>query len=176
VRKEFEKARHFAEKVVPLSRSLDPADQCRILSWAGEIGVQAQSLDFAEKSFRAARKIRVGLRADQAGRISLKHLPGIPSIGALVLSEGEVLEKQEKWKEAVALYGEASENKTGGNRILYAHARALLKDGGKEAKVAASRSLEKIQQSQDDDVWKKLAKDTLSEIAKEGKVDEKRNP
>jgi predicted Zn-dependent protease len=93
-----------------------------------------------------------------------------------VLQLGETLEKQEKWKEAVALYSEASENKTGGNRVLYAHARALLKDGGKDSRIAASRSLEKIQQSQEDDVWKKLAKDTLSEIAKEGKVDEKRNP
>ena len=88
-----------------------------------------------------------------------------------------MLEKQQKWKEAVALYTEAIENKVGGNQVLYAHARALLKVGGRDSKVTASRSLEKIKQSQDDDVWKNLAQKALDEIAKEGKADgQKRKP
>ncbi len=174
--KKPEEARTHAGKVFERITTWSPVDRCRILAWAGEVALEAQDLDFAEKVVRMGRKIRGGLSEGNSGDLTMNHLGALPSLASFVLQEGEILEKQEKWKEAVALYSEASENKTGGNRVLYALAKALLKDGGKDSKLAASRSLEKIQQSQDDDVWKKLAKDTLSEIAKEGKVDEKRNP
>ncbi len=175
-KKDSAKAGILAGKVVDSSSGLGKADRCRILGWAGDVAIEAQDLEFAEKAYRTGKKLREQVGATETGTLGIKHLGALPSLAYFVLQLGETLEKQEKWKEAVALYSEASENKIGGNRVLYAHARALLKDGGKDSRIAASRSLEKIQQSQEDDVWKKLAKDTLSEIAKEGKVDEKRNP
>ena len=175
-KKDPAKAGILAGKVVDASSGLGKVDRCRILGWAGDVALEAQDLEFAEKAYRSGKKLREEIGKEESGKLSIRHLGALPSLAYFVLQWGDTLEKQEKWKEAVALYSEASENKIGGNRVLYAHARALLKDGGKDSRIAASRSLEKIQQSQEDDVWKKLAKDTLSEIAKEGRVDEKRNP
>ena len=175
-KKDFKKSEEHAKLAVARMQKLSPRAKVQVWGWAGDVANQALDVDFAQKAYREARIILAGLKDKDEGELTLRHLSAAPTLAYLFQNEGEMLEKQHKWKEAVALYSEAIENKIGGNHVLYAHARALLKDGGRDSKKIASRSLEKIQQSQDDDVWKRLAQDTLKEIAKEGKVDEKRNP
>jgi tetratricopeptide (TPR) repeat protein len=174
--KDFAKANEINLRLSTRMMKLNSRARVQVLTFSGETANSAQDLPFAEKSFRQARMLLAKLSEKDQPELNFRHLSTTPTLAYLYESEGETLQKQEKWKEAVALYTEAIENKVGGNHILYAHAKALLKSGGRESRKTASRSLEKIEQSQDDDVWKKLARETLEEIAKEGKVDEKRNP
>ncbi len=173
---EATKADAILERMVSRMNKLTPRERVQVLSFAGETAISAQDLDFAAKVLKQARQSLQKLSEKDQGELSYRHLNSVPTLNYLYQIEGETLEKLQKWKEAVALYSEAIENKVGGNHLLYAHAKALLKEGGRDSKKVASQSLEKIQQSQEDDVWKRLARETLSEIAKEGKVDEKRNP
>jgi tetratricopeptide (TPR) repeat protein len=145
-------------------------------AWAYVAEVAAKSGDhaFAARAFREARKASSHLTEKDAPSFEYRHFPGVPSVARMYAAEGEQLENLQKWKEAVALYTEAIENKLGGNHVLYAHARAILKEGGRDSRLVATRSLEKIKQSQEDDVWKNLAQKALEQIAKEGRTDEKR--
>ena len=143
-------------------------------SYIAELGAKAKDHAFSASAFHQARLLVGKLTEKDQPSFEYRHFPNAPTKARLYASEGEQLEYQEKWKEAVALYNEAIENKLGGNHVLYAHARAILKDGGRDSRLIASRSLEKIKQSQDDDVWKTLAQKALDSIAKEGKNDEKR--
>ncbi len=174
-KKDFKKANSLAQAFTSRMTKLKPQERIQVWAWAGDVAMKAEDLDFAGKAYGEARRGLQHLSEKNQGELTLRHLGTIPSAQYLYESEGETLERRQKWKEAVALYSEAIENKVGGNHILYAHARAVLKEGGLESRKTASRSLEKIQQSQDDDVWKQLAVDQLKEIAKEGKVDEKRS-
>ncbi|NDF14555.1 hypothetical protein EB061_04445, partial [bacterium] len=176
---EYSKALAQAKILAPLVSRRSPLQRAQILSLAGELGNRALDADFAAKSFREARQALTKAK-DKEGAgygegLAYRQLSAAPAEATLVKGEGEALEKQEKWKEAVALYSRAVENKVGGNHILYAHAKAILKSGGKDSRRSARVSLQKIEQSQDDDVWKRLAQETLKEIAKEGN-DDKRNP
>jgi hypothetical protein len=175
-KKDFAKSNELNQQLVTRLNKLNARQKVQVWTFAGETASEAQDLAFAQKSFHEARVILAGASEKNQEELNYRHLASTPTLAYLYQSEGETLEKQEKWKEAIALYTEAIENKVGGNHLLYAHAKALLKSGGRESRKIASRSLEKIQQSQDDDVWKKLAQAALDEIAKEGKVDEKRNP
>jgi tetratricopeptide (TPR) repeat protein len=177
--KDPKKALELAMKLTAKMTQLKSAQKAQVWSWAGDVAKEAEDAEFAAKAYHQARMMLSQVsEKDQAGKssdeLNFRHLKSTPSMVYLYTSEGEMLERQQKWKEAVALYTEAIENKVGGNHVLYAHARALLKEGSRDAQVTASRSLEKIKQSQDDDVWKSLAQKALDEIAKEGKVDEKR--
>jgi predicted Zn-dependent protease len=174
--KDFAKANELNLQLTTRMAKVDSGERIQIWTFAGETANSAQDYAYAAKSFHQARVILEKVSKDNHSEIDLRRLGTIPSLSYLYQNEGETLEKQQKWKEAVALYTEAIENKVGGNHILYAHAKALLQTGGRESKKIASRSLEKIEQSQDDDVWKRLAREKLNEIAKEGRVDEKRNP
>ena len=174
-KKDFKKASGLAQAFTSRMTKLSPRARVQVWAWAADVAVKAEDLVFATKAYDEARKGLIHLSEKSQGELTLRHLGTIPSLQYLYTSQGECLEKRQKWKEAVALYSEAIENKVGGNHILYAHARATLKEGGLDSKKIASHSLEKIQQSQDDDVWKQLAVDQLKEIAKEGKVDEKRS-
>jgi tetratricopeptide (TPR) repeat protein len=174
--KDFAKANELNLKLTTRMTKLDPKERVQIWTFAGETAIAAKDDAFAEKALHQARVILEKVSEKDQAELDLRRLNTVPSLGYLYQIEGENLQKQEKWKEAVALYTEAIENKVGGNHILYAHAKALLKSGGRESRKIASRSLEKIEQSQDDDVWKRLARETLDEIAKEGRVDDKRNP
>jgi tetratricopeptide (TPR) repeat protein len=175
-KKDFKKSLVYARRMVKQMQRLNSRQKVQVLSFAGEVGNLALDFEFSGKTYRDAR-LGLGQLSDKdQGELTFRHLSATPTPAYLIQSEGESLEKQEKWKEAVALYTEAIENKIGGNHILYSHAKAILKNGGKESKQRASVSLEKIQQSQDDDVWKRLAQEKLKEIAKEGKVDGKSNP
>lgn len=176
---EYSKALAQAKILAPLVSRRSPLQRAQILSLAGELGNRTLDADFAAKSFREARQALTKAK-DKEGAgygegLAYRQLSAAPAEATLVKGEGEALEKQEKWKEAVALYSRAVENKVGGNHILYAHAKAILKSGGKDSRRSARVSLQKIEQSQDDDVWKRLAQETLKEIAKEGN-DDKRNP
>ena len=173
--KDFKKASELAQSLSTRMTKISPQARIQIWTWSGDVAQKADAFPFATKAYHEARLGITKLSEKNQGELTLRRLSTLPSPQYLYESEGETLEKQQKWKEAVALYSEAIENKVGGNHILYAHARALLKEGGRDSKKTASRSLEKIQQSQDDDVWKRLAEDQLKEIAKEGKVDEKRS-
>jgi tetratricopeptide (TPR) repeat protein len=158
---------------------LSANEKAQVWFWVAELASRANEPEQAEKGYHEARMIKASLdkaKVSEKDRteLSYQHVKSTPSVSYLYMSEGEMLERQQKWKEAVALYTEAIENKVGGNHVLYAHARALLKVGGRESTQTASRSLEKIKLSQDDDVWKQLAQKALEEIAKEGKIDEKR--
>ena len=175
--KDFGKANEINQRLTTRMMKLNEVNRVQVWAFAGETASLAQDNGFAQKAFHQARLIILKLSEKNQPELNFRRLSSPPSLTYLYQSEGETLQKQEKWKEAVALYTEAIENKVGGNNLLYAQAKALLKLGGKESKKTASRSLEKIQQSQDDDVWKRLAREKLNEIAKEGKVDdEKRNP
>jgi tetratricopeptide (TPR) repeat protein len=174
------KALDLAVKLTSKMTALKSAQKAQVWAWAGDLGKAADDAEFAAKAYRQARAMVSQVSEKDQSKIAsselnFRHLKTTPSMVYLYTNEGEMLERQQKWKEAVALYSEAIENKVGGNHVLYAHARALLKEGNRNSKVTASRSLEKIKQSQDDDVWKSLAQKALDEIAKEGKVDEKRN-
>lgn len=172
---EFPKALEHARELIPFLGRLSPVQRAQVSALAGEVGALASDSAFAAKSFREARLALAQAKGKEGEGFSYRHLSAAPSVAVVVKGEGEALEKQEKWKEAVALYSEAVENKIGGNHILYSHAKAILKSGGKDSKRSARVSLQKIEQSQDDDVWKRLAQETLKEIAKEGN-DDKRNP
>ncbi len=173
----FEKSHALLQKLTTRMTKLTPRARIQVWTFAGETANLAQDLDFAQKSVRQARLALLKASVNDQEELTFRHLNSVPTLAYLYQIEGEMLEKQQKWKEAVALYTEAIENKVGGNHLLYALAQAVLKDGGKNSKKTASRSLEKIQQSQEDDVWKRLARTKLDEIAKEGKVDdEKRKP
>ncbi len=175
-KKDFKKAMLHVRRLSGKMQGLPTAARVQVESFCGEVSAGAEDWDFAAKSFHRARAGLAGGAEKLGESLNLRHLSAAPSPGFLVRSEGEVLEKAEKWKEAVALYTEAVENKIGGNHILYSHAKAILKNGGKEAESRALVSLKKIEQSQDDDVWKRLAQEKLKEIAKEGKTDGKSNP
>jgi tetratricopeptide (TPR) repeat protein len=175
-KKDFKKAATHVRRLGNQMQGISSQSRVQVEAFVGDVAVQAGDLELAESSFRKARRGLPGLGGKRADSLSYRHLDAAPSLGYLVQAEGEVLEKLEKWKEAVALYTEAIENKIGGNHILYSHAKAILKDGGKESESRAVISLKKIEQSQDDDVWKRLAQEKLKEIAKEGKVDGKSNP
>lgn len=172
---EFSKALLHAKRMTALLSALTARQKAQVLALAGEVGNQAADFAFAAKSFQEARQALSQQKKSPGEGFSYRHLSAAPSEAMLVKGEGEALEKQEKWKEAVALYSQAVENKIGGNHILYSHAKAILRNGGKDSKKSARVSLQKIEQSQDDDVWKRLAQETLKEIAKEGN-DDKRNP
>lgn len=171
------KAYELATKLTGQMKTFPAVQKAQVWSWAGDVAKAAEEPEFAAQAYRQSR-IQLSQVSDKntaSKELNFRHLNATPSMNYLYTSEGEMLEQQQKWKEAVALYSEAIENKVGGNRVLYAHARTLLKEGSRTSKVTAGRSLEKIKQSQDDDVWKSLAQKALDEIAKEGKVDEKRN-
>ena|GEM_PF-3360214 len=177
-------AADLAKKLTSASEmnTLSTLQKSQVWAWAGDAARDASSgtddAVFAAKAYHQSRTLLSQVSEKERlpeKELNFRHLKAAPSMAYLYTNEGEMLERQQKWKEAVALYSEAIDNKVGGNHVLYAHARALLKEGSRNSKAVASRSLEKIQQSQDDDVWKSLAQKTLDEIAKEGKVDEKRN-
>lgn len=162
----------------PAFKALAPLEKVQVYSLHAEI---AKSLNLDQAELASLKEARIERQKNDSSKtngqeLKYRHLKLAPSLGALYASEGELLEKLGKNKDAVALYSNAVENGIGGNRVLFAHARAVLLEGGRNSQLTASHSLEKIQQSQDDDVWKKLAKDKLNEIAKEGRHDDKRKP
>ena len=177
-KKNLPKALEIAKKLtLRLSLALNGEQKSQVWSWYGQTAQLGGDFDQAARGYHEARVQKEKVSEKDLPEMGIRQLKSTPSIAYLYSSEGEMLERQQKWKEAVALYTEAIENKIGGNHVLYAHARALLKVGGRDSKVTASRSLEKIKQSQDDDVWKNLAQKALDEIAKEGKADgQKRKP
>ena len=175
-KKEPEKALGFAKRLARGLAPLKPREKAQVLAFVAETASRAEDDEFAAKCWKDARVALAKAGEKDRDELSYRHLGAAPTAGFLVQSEGDALEKLEKWKEAVALYSEAIENKMGGNHLLYAHARAILRSGGKDSGKLASASLKKIEQSQDDDVWKRLAQETLKEIAKEGSVDGQRNP
>lgn len=175
-KQEWGKAYDLAHKLTRRIGTLRPSEQAQIWAWYAELARKASQIDEATKGFGSARILAQKLSEKDRTELNFQRLSILPSVASLVKSEGEMLENQQKWKEAVALYTEAIENKIGGNHVLYAHARAILKEGGRDSKRLASGSLQKIQQSQDDDVWKSLAQKALDEIAKEGKNDQSRKP
>jgi len=165
--KAFEVGKNIALKL----GNFKPYAKAQTWAYLGELARKVNDSAFSAKAFHESRLLAQKLTEKDQPEFDYRHLSNVPSVSYLYTSEGEALEQQQKWKEAVALYSEAIENKIGGNHVLYAHARALLKDGGRDSKLTASRSLEKIKQSQDDDVWKNLAQKALDVIAKEGKDD-----
>ncbi|MBU6154107.1 MAG: tetratricopeptide repeat protein [Bdellovibrionales bacterium] len=175
-KKDFKSALTHARRLGKQMQAVSPGGRVQVDALIGDVALLASDLELAREGFRRARIGLSTLKGKAVDSMNFRHLDAAPSISFLVQSEGEVLEKLEKWKEAVALYAEAVENKIGGNHILYSHAKAILRDGGKESEGRALVSLKKIEQSQDDDVWKRLAQEKLKEIAKEGKVDGKSNP
>ena len=166
-----EKAYEIAKSLPARSSSFSTTSKAQIWAYVGELARKMNDSSQSAKAFREARVLASKLTEKDQPSFDYRHFSNVPSVSYLYTSEGEQLELQQKWKEAVALYSEAIENKIGGNHVLYAHARALLKDGGRESKLTASRSLEKIKQSQEDDVWINLAQKELDVIAKEGKDD-----
>ncbi len=175
-KKDFKSALLHVRRLGKQMGGVSPWGRIQVETLTGDVALRSSDLELARGAFRRARTGLSALQGKQAESLNFRHLDAAPSSSFLVQSEGEVLEKLEKWKEAVALYSEAIENKIGGNHILYSHAKAILKEGGKESEGRAMVSLKKIEQSQDDDVWKRLAQEKLKEIAKEGKVDGKSNP
>ena len=175
-KKDFERANSHSKRLLGGMGGLSAREKAQVFSFMGEVAGQAKDDEFAAKSWREARIASSKISEKDPRELSYRHLSATPTSSYIIASEGEALEKQEKWKEAVALYSEAIENKIGGNHILYSHAKAILRSGGRDSKKQASASLKKIEQSQDDDVWKRLAQDALKEIAKEGNVDGQRNP
>ncbi len=174
VKGEDEKAYEFAKNLASGMPRFSNRTKAQAWSYLADLAAKTGDRAFAAKGYREARGIAAKLTEQDQASFEYRHFPGVPTMARLYAAEGEQLESQEKWKEAVAIYTEAIENKLGGNHVLYAHARAILKDGGRDARLIASRSLEKIKQSQEDDVWKNLAQKALDQIAKEGKNDEKR--
>ena len=175
-KKEDAKALDLSNHLVAKMNRLNSIQKAQVWYWSAELAERSENAAAAAKGFHEARLLKEKASKTDQPELALRRLKSVPTTTYLYTSEGEMLEKQQKWKEAVALYTEAIENKVGGNQVLYAHARALLKEGGSASRTIASRSLEKIKQSQDDDVWKNLAQKALEEIAKEGKVNEKRKP
>ncbi len=175
-KKDFKRALVHVRRLANQMQGLSPAARIQVEAFLGDVAFQGSDWNLAGRFFRKSRQGLAGLSGKTGEILGFRHLDATPSPGYLVQAEGEALEKLEKWKEAVALYTEAIENKIGGNHILYSHAKAILKDGGRESESRAMVSLRKIEQSQDDDVWKRLAQEKLKEIAKEGKVDGKSNP
>jgi len=166
-----EKAIEIAKSLVNRLGNVGTYSKAQLWTYLAELARKMNDSSQSAQAFRQARVLASKLTEKDQPSFDYRHFSNVPSLSYLYTSEGEQLELQQKWKEAVALYGEAIENKIGGNHVLYAHARALLKDGGRESKLTASRSLEKIKLSQEDDVWKNLAQKTLDGIAKEGKDD-----
>ena len=166
-----EKAYEIAITLPSRFGSIGPVSRAQCWTFIGELARKMNDSLQSAKAFHEARVLALKLTEKDEANFDYRHFPSVPSLSYLYTSEGEQLELQQKWKEAVALYSEAIENKIGGNHVLYAHAHALLKDGRRESKLTASRSLEKIKQSQEDDVWKNLAQKALDVIAKEGKDD-----
>jgi len=172
-KKDYKKAEQFAANLIPSFSKLNSLQKAQIWFLQGELAQNADDNAVAAKSYREARLLKTKASEKEQEQLNFRHLKLVPSIAYLYTSEGEALEHDQKWKEAVALYGEAVENKVGGNRLLYAHAKAILKEGGRNSNKIAMQSLQKIKQSQDDDVWKNLATKTLDDIAKEGEVNDK---
>ncbi len=166
-----EKAYETAKNLIPKIGTVSAYSKSQIWAFLGELAKKMNDSSQSAKYFHESRLIASKLTEKDQPSFEYRHFSNVPSVSYLYTSEGEQLELQQKWKEAVALYGEAIENKIGGNHVLYAHAHALLKDGGRGSKLTAAGSLEKIKQSQDDDVWKNLAQKALDGIAKEGKDD-----
>ncbi len=175
-KKDYQKASEVLGKAMGHMAKMNEVERAQVYNFAAEIAKNNEDFTQAARFFKLAREDKKKASEKDLPELAFRRLVSCPSISSLYASQGEMLEHDQKWKEAVALYAEAIENKVGGNRILYAHAKAILKEGGRGSKVTASRSLEKIKQSQDDDVWKNLALKTLDEIAKEGEVNEKRKP
>ena len=175
-KKEDQKALTLVQGVVKRMSRLNSNQKAQVWAWLGELARDQKKTDVAEKAFHEARMELNRVSGKDQPELGIRRLPAPPSLATLYVEEGEMLDLQQKWKDSVSLYSEAIENKVGGNHVLYAHARAILKDGGRNSKTIASRSLEKIQQSQEDDVWKNLAQKGLEEIAKEGKIDDTTKP
>jgi tetratricopeptide (TPR) repeat protein len=173
-RGEDAKAYEFAKRLSTGMPRFSSRTKAQAWAYVAELAAKNGDHAAAAKAFRESRLIVAKLTEKDEASFEYRHFPNAPSLARLYAAEGEQLENLQKWKEAVAIYTEAIENKLGGNHVLYAHARAILKDGGRDSRLVATQSLEKIKQSQDDDVWKNLAQKALDQIAKEGKEDEKR--
>ena len=175
-KKEYSKAIESLGKISVRTLGLSNSEKAQAYFYLAETAKKSEQFIDAAQFYRQTRLLMAKVSDSNLKILNFRTLAPVPSISLLYANEGEMLEKDQKWKEAVALYEEAIENKVGGNRLLYAHAKAILKDGSRNAKITASRSLEKIKQSQEDDVWKNLALKTLEEFAKEGNTNDKTKP
>ncbi len=175
-KKEDQKALELALVLTKHMTRFNSSQKGQVWAWIGDLARELKKPEVAGHAYHEARVASQKASEKKQPELEIRHLSELPSTAYLYLQEGEMLDLQQKWKDSVALYTEAIENKVGGNHVLYAHARAILKEGGRDSKNLASRSLEKIKQSQEDDVWKSLAQKGLEEIAKEGKTDDTPKP
>jgi hypothetical protein len=89
-------------------------------------------------------------------------LPPVIGLNELLLLKAELLEKQSEWAAAAEAYAQVVEDGFSSNRVLFAQARALLKTGSAEAREKAMAILQKLADPKSDDLWKRLASETLS--------------
>lgn len=144
----------------------------RISHWVGTLQARAGESKAALEIFRNLRKQkRDASTQTKEGVAALLGVPPVPNLETLLLAEGEILEKQERWGEAASTYGSALTDGQGSNHLMYQYARALGNSEEVADRKAAQAVLEKVAESKTEDFWKKLAKEALvsRNIAKEGK-------
>jgi tetratricopeptide (TPR) repeat protein len=168
------------------SRDLRP-DDLRVNAWIADLQAQeggASGLQVAlemdknlEKHIRLIGKTPV--KTDEIA--AALGVPPMPPLDLVILSQGQILEKQGRWGDAASTYARAVEDKIGGNQALYQYARTLRKTGIPANRVKARAVLEKLASgeksesrqpgSEDaasaggatEDFWKKLAREALSD-------------
>ena len=93
-------------------------------------------------------------------------VPPVPHLTVVVATEGELLEKMEKWGEASEKYSQAIGNGLGGNQLVFQYARSLLKTGDIAERGKAMDVLEKLSGSETknekEEFWKKMARTTIA--------------
>lgn len=99
----------------------------------------------------------------------LLGVPIVPTLDALILSEGQAYEKLGKWGEAASTYSRAIEKGLGGNQARFEYARSLIQSKSPEGQIQAMAVLEKLANETSSDgegkkeFWRRLAQETLED-------------
>ena len=89
---------------------------------------------------------------------SVLGMGSVPDREKLILTQGELLSKLGKWGEAAKAYSRAVEAGLGGNQALYEYSHSLARTGAHGDHEKSRKVLEKLAQSEKDDFWRKLAR------------------
>ncbi len=146
-----------AQILMPASSARE--DSARLSYWVGRLQAASGSKRAAVDGFRALEALP---KASGTGRTTALGVLPVPRKGLLILAEAELLSEQGKWGEAAASYSRAVDEGAGGNHALYRYAQALEKTESEESHRKAKVALEKLAKSDQDDFWRKLARESLT--------------
>jgi hypothetical protein len=150
--------------------TLGGATDATLASWVarleGRIGDPKVALEMCGnlESFLRKKESQESKESKQSGDslVAVLGMPSVIRLDELLLLKAELLEKQADWGAAAGAYEQAVQAGFNSNRILFGQARALLKTGEADAREKALAILGKFADPKSDDLWKRLASETLS--------------